>query len=334
MPKLGYVRTEKPVLEASYQVAYQMANAKKPYTIAEELVKPCILEVVKTILGKDEERKVQQVPMSNNVIRNRIIDMSEDILEQVITDIKATLAKISLQLNESTDISHCSQLIALVRYVKNEEVLEHILFCESLKTTTKGQNVFDLIKEFFLKHGLDMNIVGSICTGGAPAMLGNRSGFAALMKRKIPEVRVTHCMLHRYALATKTLPKSLQDVLSTCVKIVNVIGGRSLSHRLFQAFCESMDSEHTVLLYHTEVRWISRGRVLQRIIELREEIKTFLKDQKLDLFSSFDSPNVRSEDFGKFLGITITRFPCISKKALTVLVPFATTYLFFRLFFM
>ncbi|XP_013775849.1 protein ZBED8-like [Limulus polyphemus] len=173
-----------------------------------------------------------------------------------------------------------NQLIALVRYVKNEEVLEHILFCEPLKTTTKDQNVFALIKEFFLKDGLDMNIVGSICTDGAPAMLGNQSRFAALIKREIPEVRVTHYLLHRYALAAKSLPKSLQDVLSTCVKIVNVIGGRSLNHRLFQAFCKSMDSEHTVLLYHTDVKWLSRGRVLQRIFELREEIKTFLKDQK------------------------------------------------------
>ncbi|XP_013790359.1 protein ZBED8-like [Limulus polyphemus] len=123
-------------------------------------------------------------------------------------------------------------------------------------------------------------------------MLGNRSGFAALMKREIPEVRVTHCLLHRYALAAKTLPKCLQDVLSTCVKNVNVIRRRSLNHRLFQSFRESMDSENTVLLYHTEVRWLSRGRVLQRIFELRKEIKTFLKDQKLDLFSSFNSPEL------------------------------------------
>ncbi|XP_013777510.1 protein ZBED8-like [Limulus polyphemus] len=115
-----------------------------------------------------------------------------------------------------------------------------------------------------------MNIVGSICTDGAPAMLGNRSGFAALMKREIPEVRVTHCLLHRYALAEMTLPKSLQDVLSTCVKIVHVIRGCFV--------CENMDSEHTV---HTEVRWLSRGRVLQYIFQLREEIKTFFKGSKV-----------------------------------------------------
>jgi hypothetical protein len=33
-----------------------------------------------------------------------------------------------------------------------------------------------------------------------------------------------------------------------------------------------MDSEYTQLLYRTEVRWLSRGRVLQRFYELREEL--------------------------------------------------------------
>ena len=48
------------------------------------------------------------VSMCNDVIRNRIVYMSQDILKQV---------KISLQLDELTDVSHFSQLIALDHYV-------------------------------------------------------------------------------------------------------------------------------------------------------------------------------------------------------------------------
>ena len=66
-------------------------------------------------------KKLQQVSLSNDVIHNRIIDMSGDILEQVIADIKASPVKISLQLDESVDVSNCSQLIAAVQYVKNTE---------------------------------------------------------------------------------------------------------------------------------------------------------------------------------------------------------------------
>ena len=32
---------------------------------------------------------------------------------------------------------------------------------------------------FFVKHDLDIQIIGSVFTDGAPAMLGNNSGFFA-----------------------------------------------------------------------------------------------------------------------------------------------------------
>ncbi|CAB4061018.1 unnamed protein product [Lepeophtheirus salmonis] len=94
--------------------------------------------------------------------------------------------------------------------------------------------------------------ISSICSDGAPAMLGNRSGFAALMRKEIPDLNITYCYLYRQALAAKTLPTGLKKTLEICVKIVNIIRGRALNHRLFQSFCEEVGQEHTVLLYHTE----------------------------------------------------------------------------------
>ena len=48
--------------------------------------------------------------------------MSEDILEQVVADIKASAVKIFLQADESTDVSYCCQLIVVVRYVKSKKI--------------------------------------------------------------------------------------------------------------------------------------------------------------------------------------------------------------------
>ena len=45
-----------------------------------------------------------------------------------------------------------------------------------------------------------------------------------------------------------------------------------------KAFCEEVGAEHTVLLFHTEVRWLSRGRVLDRVVNLSNEIAVFLRD--------------------------------------------------------
>ncbi|XP_059843705.1 protein FAM200C-like [Hypanus sabinus] len=74
LPKLGFVSVERPLLLASYQVAYKVAKSKKALTIVEDLIKPCALEMATIILGKEARKKFEQVPLSNNVIHNLISD--------------------------------------------------------------------------------------------------------------------------------------------------------------------------------------------------------------------------------------------------------------------
>lgn len=289
LPKLGFIPTEKPLLIASYHVAYKISKCKKPHTIAEELIKPCALEMATIVLGKEASNKLKLVPLSNNIIQSRINDMSLDILDQVVNDIRTSPLKISLQLDETTDVTNCSQLIVFVRYIHNGGIMEDFLFCEDLETTTRGKDVFQYVKNFFIKYDLDIKIIGSVCTDGAPAMLGNKSGFFALMKQEIPHLQGTHCFLHRHALASKTLPLNMKKVLDFSLKIINYIRGRSLNHRLFKLFCEELGSEHSILLFNTDVRWLSRGNALMRFFELRKEVQTFLKERDYDLAGDMES---------------------------------------------
>ena len=41
-------------------------------------------------------------------------------------------------------------------------------------------------------------------------------------------------MLHWHALAAKSLPLTLKEILSYCVKMVNVVRSRSIDYRLFE----------------------------------------------------------------------------------------------------
>uniref|UniRef100_UPI003590248B protein FAM200C-like n=1 Tax=Myxine glutinosa TaxID=7769 RepID=UPI003590248B len=277
-----------PLLEASYKVSYMIAKEKKPHTIGESLVKPCALEMVKIVLGEDAVKRLSQVSLSNDTVRQRIGDMSQDIATQVVSEIKNSSAKISMQLDESTDVSNHCQLLVFVRYVHEMKLKEEFLLCKRLKTTTKGADVFKLIELFFDRHELTWDLVGSICTDGAPAMIGKKSGFVALVKENAPHVLTTHCVLHREALAFKTLSMKLNEVMVIVVQTVNFIRGRALNHRLFQKFCDEIGAEHCVLLDHTEVHWLSRGRVFARVVELREEILEFLRHQQSPLANSFE----------------------------------------------
>jgi hypothetical protein len=94
----------------------------------------------------------------------------------------------------------------------------------------------------------------TICTDGAPAMLGNTSGFAILVKKEAPHVVGPHCFLLRHAVATKTLSITLKEVLSTAIKIINFIRSRFLNHSIFKTLCQEVRAEYEVLLYNTEVR--------------------------------------------------------------------------------
>jgi len=56
---------------------------------------------------------------------------------------------------------------------------------------------------------------------------------------------------------------------------------------MFAKLCENMQKEHKTLLLHTEVRWLSRGKVLSRVFELRDQLLIFFKDTNKDEFCSY-----------------------------------------------
>ena len=60
-------------------------------------------------------------------------------------------------------------------------------------------------------------------------------------------------------------------------KIACSIRARSLQRRLFRAHLEKADCDHFELLLHTDVRWLSRGKLLKRFRELCPEIKKFFR---------------------------------------------------------
>ena len=54
---LEFMVKEKPTLQYSYEVVYQIAKCKKPHTIAEELIKPCAEKVVQIMIGSRAKKK-------------------------------------------------------------------------------------------------------------------------------------------------------------------------------------------------------------------------------------------------------------------------------------
>ena len=233
------------------------------------------------MLGNVEKKKIAAVSLSNRTIQRRIKDMAADIREQVVQEIKsAAFGLFLIQLDESTNVASCSQLMVFVKYVHLNSFKEELLFCSRLEKTTKAVDVFEKVSSFFESENLLWENLCGCCTDGAPAMLGTKSGFQAYVKKQNPNTKGVHCMIHRHPLASKTLPPPLREVLDQTVRMVNFVKGGALNSRLFKQLCIDMDADNHVLLFHSNTRWLSRGNVIKRVFELRDELKLFFELEK------------------------------------------------------
>ena len=153
LPVFGFVPVDKPILTASYELAYLIAKQGKPHIIGEKLAKPAALKMANIMLGKAAENKLSQIPLSNGTVSNRIDKMSDDILAQIVSDLISSQAKFSLQLDKTTDDASLSQLAVFVRHVKEDGIKKDFIFCQLL-TSTKAIDVKKLVDNFFRDNNL------------------------------------------------------------------------------------------------------------------------------------------------------------------------------------
>lgn len=74
----------------------------------------------------------RELSLSNNTAYCWINDMSGNIIGQVMNEIKQAVSQFALQLDEMTDVSGETQLLAFARYKDASDIKEHILFCKRM----------------------------------------------------------------------------------------------------------------------------------------------------------------------------------------------------------
>ena len=267
--------------KASYEVAYLIAKDKKTHSIGETLSKLAAVTISQIMHGDKIADEVKQIPLSADTIRRRISEMGQDIKRHLNDRVKR--GKNSLQIAESTYVSGLAQLLVFVRYIANGKPEEDLLMCVSLIGTCTGEDIFSAVDKRLKNDGISWEQCISICTDEAGAMAGKHKGFLARVLQVAPQINFTHCIIHRENLACKTLDPDLKSVFNAAIKIVNFIKSRPLQTQLFTILCDEMGSLHKSLLLHSEVRWLSRGKVLTRLFELRDEVYLFLTDRKHEL---------------------------------------------------
>ena len=76
--------------------------------------------------------------------------MGSNIEDQLCSIVTAT--QFSLQLDESILPGNEFLFLAYLRFIKNESVVQELLFVRQLETDTKGESVFRVVESFYSKR--------------------------------------------------------------------------------------------------------------------------------------------------------------------------------------
>ena len=155
-----------------------------------------MLACAKHVLGSEAAEKLKKIPLSNDTVKRRIREISDNLEDQLVRHIKDI--PISIQLDKST-FGADSTLIVCIRFIENESIKEELLFVDYFECRFTGQDIFKMVRSYFDSHEMKLIQVVSVSTDGARNMTGRETGFWGCFKRDVPQCSFIHCMLHKQA---------------------------------------------------------------------------------------------------------------------------------------
>lgn len=275
------------ITEASFKVAWNVARSRRPFTEG-ELIKKCFLDCSESLFAEFKNkveitRQISKLQLSDSTLSRRVENISDDLFIKLIDDLKKT-QHFSLAVDESTDVSDTAQLMIWARFFNGDTFLEEMLALLPLTGQTRGEDICLALMDFFRGPGreIDLGKLVSITTDGAPSMVGKDRGLVALMRKEdaFPDFFAYHCILHQEQLCCKLRGGELKATMGKVVKVVNYIRGHALKHRQFRTLAEEYDTHYQDLTLHAEVRWLSRGIVLEKFVDLLPVIRAFIAQRK------------------------------------------------------
>lgn len=164
------------------------------------------------IIGKYDKTVAQKIsdnPRNANDIQNEILDIMANMIRDQVSGEIQDAEIFALMVDESKDLSKMEQVSVVVRYMKNDKVVEEFLHftpADGLDT----ESLFAMIKDTLSKCNIDHTACIAQCCDGAAVMSGVHNGVQEKFREEVPQAIYIHCHAHRFNLVLVVCVRNLK----------------------------------------------------------------------------------------------------------------------------
>ncbi|MCO5612069.1 hypothetical protein L7F22_066331 [Adiantum nelumboides] len=196
----------------------------------------------------------------------------------------------SIFIDDSTDLTYEKHMIVYMTYLEEEGSgpcackFVALLPLEDGKAQTKFAALLKLVNDM----GVDLSKLIGFASDGASCIRGVNNGVLTKLKQKVPHVIGVHCVAHREALVISDACDKFVEFafMDAFAKRVHAWVGRSTKrHQNLDKLMKAFNLKPLEVLRIHSVRWLSRGKVMKRMVEMMPALLSDFKTHDANLYT-------------------------------------------------
>ena len=210
---------------------------------------------------------------TSKTIQNELLDCMYQVYLRHIQDEIKDAHFVSIQADETTDVSCKRQLVIILRYLCNGEIKERFLGFHKAKVKT-AVAITDLLQEQIEPYNLKEKLI-SQTYDGASTMSGRRGGVQAKMREQYPYAHFVHCYAHQLNLIMEQACTA--QIRPIKIFFANIAAFPTFFSNSTKRSAALKQSVHRRLPTGSSTRWNFKSRTVNSVYENREALTDCMK---------------------------------------------------------